>query len=159
MRVPPQEIELPDLVSEKNEYADREYQVEISTEEFTCRCPHTGNPDFALIEVQYRPWEKIVELRSFKLYLQAFRDVGIFHEDVVNRIRDDLVDALYPKWMQVKGKFNLRGGITTSVVSTYSPYDAPYGLPTDLSVSELPDDAVIPGGRGPTREADPTGDA
>lgn len=83
--------------------------------EFTCLCPVTGQPDFATIRIRYVPDQQLVELRSLKLYMWSYRDEGAFHEDVTNRILDDLVDAVRPRWAEVTGDFNVRGGIKTEV--------------------------------------------
>src|SRR4030066_1823249 len=93
----------------------RYYLVTLESDEFTCLCPMTGQPDFASIRVRYVPDQKIVESKSFKLYLWSFRDEGAFHEHVVNRICDDLVQALDPHWLMVTGVFNVRGGIGITV--------------------------------------------
>lgn len=94
-----------------NRNTDRYYSVTLETSEFTCLCPMTGQPDFATIQVAYVPDQKIVESKSFKLYLWSYREEGAFHEHIVNKILDDLVEALDPHWIQVKGIFNPRGGI------------------------------------------------
>jgi len=94
-----------------NRTPDRFYLVVLESDEFTCLCPMTGQPDFATIRVQYVPDQKIVESKSFKLYLWSFRDEGVFHEHVVNRMLDDLVNLLDPHWCRVSGTFNVRGGI------------------------------------------------
>ncbi|MEK6564250.1 MAG: preQ(1) synthase [Candidatus Omnitrophota bacterium] len=99
----------------KNQYPDKEYAITLDTSEFTCICPKTGLPDFADIRIEYSPAEYCVELKSFKLYLLFYRDVGIFHEHLVNRILDDFVSACCPRWVKISGVFNPRGGITTSV--------------------------------------------
>ena len=83
--------------------------------EFTCVCPKTGQPDFATIRIRYVPGPRCIELLSLKLYLWSFREEGAFHEDVVNRILDDLVAACSPKYISVTGDFNVRGGIHTVV--------------------------------------------
>ena len=93
----------------------REYTIKFSCPEFTCVCPLTGQPDFADIEISYIPDKQCVELKSLKLYLWTFRNEGHFHEDVTNRILDDLVAAVSPKQMTVTGSFNVRGGISTIV--------------------------------------------
>jgi 7-cyano-7-deazaguanine reductase len=93
----------------------RDFEVRFECPEFTCLCPKTGQPDFATIRIRYTPAERCVELKSLKLYLWSFRDEGAFHEDVVNRILDDLVAAVAPKWMVVEGDFLVRGGIHTVV--------------------------------------------
>ena len=98
-----------------NRSPGRYYLVTLETDEFTCLCPVTGQPDFAHIRVQYVPDEKVVESKSFKLYLWSYRNEGAFHEHVVNRILDDLVAVLDPHWMRVTGVFNIRGGIGITV--------------------------------------------
>jgi 7-cyano-7-deazaguanine reductase len=84
--------------------------------EFTCLCPKTGQPDFATFELEYEPDEQCVELKSLKLYLWSFRDLGAFHEAVTNQIADDLSRATSPRFLRLTGKFNVRGGIYTSVI-------------------------------------------
>lgn len=84
--------------------------------EFTCLCPKTGQPDFATFELEYVPDELCVELKSLKLYLWSFRDRGAFHEAVTNEIADDLANACAPRFLRLTGKFNVRGGIYTTVV-------------------------------------------
>ncbi len=93
----------------------REYEISFETPEFTCLCPRTGQPDFATIRIRYVPDAVCVELKSLKLYLWSFRDEGHFHEDVTNRILDDLVAAVRPKRMSIEGDFGVRGGIHTVV--------------------------------------------
>jgi 7-cyano-7-deazaguanine reductase len=97
----------------------RDYEIAMECPEFTCVCPRTGQPDFATLRIRYVPAELCVELKSLKLYLWSFRDRGTFHEAVVNRILDDLVQALHPKTMTVVGDFNVRGGIHTTVTATH----------------------------------------
>ena len=104
----------------KNQYSDRDYLVKISIPEFTCVCPKTGNPDFALIEINYIPDALIVELKSLKLYLQGFRNMGVFHEAVTNKIIDDFRLACKPRKVDVVGRFNPRGGIGTIVEAHWS---------------------------------------
>ena len=99
----------------KNQYSDRDYLVKISIPEFTCVCPRTGQPDFATIEINYIPNALIVELKSLKLYLLGFRSVGVFHEEVTNKILDDFRTACIPRKIDVVGRFNPRGGISTVV--------------------------------------------
>ena len=99
----------------KNQHSDRDYLVKISVPEFTCVCPKTGQPDFATIEINYVPNLLIVELKSLKLYLHAFRGVGVFHEEVTNKILDDFRTACIPRKIDVVGQFNPRGGISTVV--------------------------------------------
>lgn len=98
-----------------NRAPDRFYLVTLETDEFTCVCPATAQPDFATITIQYIPDQKIVESKSLKLYLWSYRNEGVFHEHVVNRILDDLVTAIDPHWMKVTGVFNVRGGIGITV--------------------------------------------
>ena len=100
-----------------NPHPDHTYLVESVTDEFTCICPLTGQPDFATIRVRYAPGAKCFELKSFKLYLWSFRDEGHFHEDVTNQIMADLRDALIPVWLEVRGDFHTRGGIATTVTA------------------------------------------
>lgn len=102
-----------------NRSPDRYYQVSFETDEFTCLCPMTGQPDFAHIRVQYIPDEKVLESKSFKLYLWSYRDEGVFHEHVVNQILDDLVETLRPHWCKVTGVFNIRGGVGITVESEH----------------------------------------
>ena len=97
----------------------REYEVRIETDEFTCLCPKTGQPDFVRLTLTYVPDERCVELKSYKLYLWSFRDEGHFHEDVTNRILDDLVALLAPKRMTLEGAFHVRGGLTTTVIARH----------------------------------------
>ncbi len=96
----------------------RDYEIAFECPEFTCLCPRTGQPDFATFRIRYVPDALCVELKSLKLYLWSFRDEGHFHEDVTNRILDDLVALLRPKEMTVVGDFNVRGGIHTVVTAT-----------------------------------------
>lgn len=98
-----------------NRTPGRYYLVTLETDEFTCICPATGQPDFAEILVEYVPDKKIVESKSFKLYLWSYRNEGAFHEHVVNQILDDLVAALDPHYCKVSGAFNVRGGIAITV--------------------------------------------
>jgi 7-cyano-7-deazaguanine reductase len=102
-----------------NPHPDRDYEVAMAIPEFTCLCPVTGQPDFATIRIRYVPDQQLVELKSLKLYMWSYRDEGAFHEDVTNRILDDLVHAVRPRWAEVTGDFNVRGGIKTEVRATY----------------------------------------
>ena len=103
----------------QNKYPDREYVVDLSTDEFTCICPKTGLPDFATIKVWYKPEKTCLELKSFKYYLMSFRDVGIFHEHLTNRILDDICHACHPRWVKVEVVMKPRGGIQTVVSAEY----------------------------------------
>jgi 7-cyano-7-deazaguanine reductase len=102
-----------------NPHPDRDYEVAMAIPEFTCVCPLTGQPDFATIRIRYVPDQHLVELKSLKLYMWSYRDQGAFHEDVTNRILNDLVDAIRPRWAEVTGDFNVRGGIKTEVRAAY----------------------------------------
>ena len=102
-----------------NSYPNRDYQIEIVCPEFTSVCPVTGQPDFGTLTFQYVPDRLCVELKSLKLYLQQFRNEGIFYENITNRILDDLVELLRPRRMKLTASFTPRGGISTSVVVQY----------------------------------------
>ena len=102
-----------------NHWKDSSYVVNLFCEEFTCICPVTGQPDFAEMHIQYIPNETLVESKSLKFYLGSYRNHGIFHEFVVNKILDDLKTALNPKWIEVRGEFRSRGGIRIVPVATY----------------------------------------
>jgi 7-cyano-7-deazaguanine reductase len=102
-----------------NPHPDRDYEVAMAIPEFTCLCPMTAQPDFATIRIRYVPDQHLVELKSLKLYMWSYRDEGAFHEDVTNRILDDLVAAVRPRWAEVTGDFNVRGGIKTEIRATY----------------------------------------
>ncbi len=102
-----------------NPRPERDYEINLECPEFTCVCPRTGQPDFATIRIQYVTDSLCIELKSLKLYLWSFRNEGAFHEDVTNRILDDLVQACRPRSMSVVGDFNVRGGIHTVVTATY----------------------------------------
>lgn len=97
----------------------RDIVITISQPEFTSVCPMTGLPDFGTIDIRYTPENFIIELKSLKFYLLQFRNVGMFYEHVSNRILDDLVQVLKPKWMEVTGEFTSRGGLTTNVRARY----------------------------------------
>ena len=99
-----------------NPARDRDYTIRMTLPEFTCLCPKTGQPDFATFELEYVPDELCVELKALKLYLWSYRDRGAFHEAVTNQITDDLVKACEPRFLRLAGKFNVRGGIYTTVV-------------------------------------------
>ena len=116
-----------------NPYADRDYEIHMDCNEFTSLCPlggiesdaeeldllTGGAPDFGIIRITYVPGEVCVELKSLKFYLWSFRNDGIFYERAVNRILDDLVEKVQPKWMEVVGDFNVRGGIKSIITSTH----------------------------------------
>jgi 7-cyano-7-deazaguanine reductase len=108
------------LTAVENRYPNRDYDVEITLPEFTCLCPMTGYPDFATIHVKYVPDKHILELKSLKLYINKFRSTEFFHEEVVNKILDDLVAVCKPRWMEVIGDFNPRGNVKTVVRAKYN---------------------------------------
>ena len=102
-----------------NTHPDREYWITFDCPEFTALCPVTGQPDFGCITIRYVPAELCLESKSLKLYLFAFRNHGAFHEQVVNRILDDMIKTVQPRRAVVKGEFNRRGGIAITVEATY----------------------------------------
>ncbi len=109
----------------KNPSPDKNYEIELSFPEFTCLCPRSGYPDFATIRIKYIPDKYIVELRSLKLYLNSYRDKYMTHEEATNRIYNDLKKLLSPRFIEVIGDFNVRGGIKTVVkVSSLSPFSS-----------------------------------
>jgi len=119
-------VDKPDIVAtdmldpiEYHYKGKRDIVITIAQPEFTSVCPMTGLPDFGTITIRYTPDESIVELKSLKYYLLQFRSVGMFYEHVANRILDDLVQALRPKWMEVTGEFTSRGGLTTTVCARF----------------------------------------
>jgi 7-cyano-7-deazaguanine reductase len=102
-----------------NPAPDRDYTIRMTIPEFTCLCPKTGQPDFATLDLEYVPDERCVELKSLKLYIWSFRDRGAFHEAVTNEILRDLVSVTSPRFMRISAKFNVRGGIYTTVVAEH----------------------------------------
>jgi len=112
-------LKTPEIEVWENRYSDKEYTITLENPEFTCVCPKTGLPDFANITIQYKPVKFCIELKSLKIYLLFYRDVGIFHEHAVNKIMEDFVKACKPKWAYIKGEFNTRGGIYTTVNAEY----------------------------------------
>ena len=108
-----------ELLAIPNPHPGRDYEVRCSTPEFTCVCPRTGQPDFATVTIAYVPDEHIVELKSLKLYLWSFREEGAYHEDVTNRILDDVVAAVAPRRLTVTTDWLVRGGIHTVVEASH----------------------------------------
>ena len=102
-----------------NSFPQRNYLIIHRANEFTSVCPKTGQPDFGVITITYIANKKCIELKSLKFYLQSFRNEGIFYENVINRILDDLVGLLKPKWMEVKGEFTPRGGLNSTVTAVH----------------------------------------
>jgi 7-cyano-7-deazaguanine reductase len=103
-----------------NPNPERDYVVHFEIPEFTCLCPRSGYPDFATIVVDYVPGPSVVELKSVKLYINGYRDRGISHEGATNKILDDLVRVLSPRWMRVVAEFNVRGNIKTMVTAEHA---------------------------------------
>ncbi len=103
----------------ENEYPDKVYMINLDIPEFTCICPKTGLPDFAVMRLEYSPLRFCVELKSFKMYTIFFRNIGIFHEHLINKMLEDFVDVVKPRWVKLTGVFNPRGGITTTVSREY----------------------------------------
>jgi 7-cyano-7-deazaguanine reductase len=123
------EVLMPDaklLATFPNPHPDRDYVIEHVAEEFTSVCPITGQPDFGRISIEYVADQLCVELKSLKLYLQSYRNEGIYYEDVTNRILQDLLDQLRPRWMQVRSEWTPRGGIHSNIVAATGP--RPQGL-------------------------------
>ncbi|HSS46594.1 MAG TPA: preQ(1) synthase [Burkholderiales bacterium] len=121
-----------------NPKAGRDYLIHMEIPEFTCLCPKTGQPDFAKLALDYIPDKKCVELKSLKLYIWSFRNEGAFHEAVTNRILDDLVNAVKPRYMRLTARFYVRGGIFTSVIAEHrkSGWEPP--VQVDLQPFEEP---------------------
>ena len=103
----------------ENPVQTRDYRIHMEIPEFTCLCPKTGQPDFARLTLDYIPDKKCIELKSLKLYIWSYRDEGAFHEAVTNRILDDLVAAMKPRFIRLTSKFYVRGGIFTNVVAEH----------------------------------------
>jgi 7-cyano-7-deazaguanine reductase len=114
-----QALELPTIQVVENLVRERHYSVTFTIPEFTCVCPMTGQPDFATFQITYVPEACLIELKSLKLYINAYRNVGIFHEFVTNKILSDLAAACQPLRMDIEGDFNVRGGIKTVVKASY----------------------------------------
>ncbi|MDP9089629.1 MAG: preQ(1) synthase [Pseudomonadota bacterium] len=102
-----------------NPARERDYTIRMTIPEFSCLCPKTGQPDFATLELEYVPEQRCIELKSLKLYIWSFRDRGAFHEAITNEILKDLVAATEPRFMRLFAKFNVRGGIYTTVTAEH----------------------------------------
>ena len=113
-------LKTPGIETWKNQYPDRDYLIVIDIPEFTCICPKTGLPDFATIVIKYIPDRSCIELKSLKYYTIFYRNVGIFNEHVMNKMLDDMVKSCKPRWMEIAGEFNARGGIKTTVMAEYN---------------------------------------
>ncbi len=107
----------------KNEFPNRDYTIIHTAPEFTSLCPKTGQPDFATIDIDYIPDELCIELKSLKLYLNSYRNEGVFFESVTNRILEDLVKVCSPRYMLVSAEFNVRGGISSVIEAEYESED------------------------------------
>ncbi len=103
----------------ENQYPDKIYTINLEIPEFTCICPKTGLPDFAVITIEYSPRKYCIELKSLKMYTIFYRNIGIFHEHLINKMLEDFVKAAKPRRVRIKGVFNPRGGITTTVTREY----------------------------------------
>jgi 7-cyano-7-deazaguanine reductase len=112
-------LKTPGIEVWKNQYPDRIYTISLDIQEFTCICPKTGLPDFANIKIEYSPDKYCIELKSLKMYTIFFRNIGIFHEHLTNKILDDFVRASKPRWVRIITEFNPRGGIITRVSREY----------------------------------------
>ncbi len=115
--------ELPEIETWPNQFADREYEIEFVSPEFTSVCPKTGLPDHGTLIIRYVPGELCLELKSYKMYLLAYRNLGIFQENIVNRVLKDIVRATEPRKATVIGDFWARGGITSKITATYERKD------------------------------------
>ena len=103
------------LESFDNPNINKDYLIKIKVPEFTCLCPKTGQPDFAIVCIKYIPKDLCIELKSLKIYMTSYRNIGAFHEAITNKICNDLVEIIAPNYLEVKIKFNVRGGIYTEV--------------------------------------------
>lgn len=112
-------LKMPAIETWENMYPDKEYWISMSFPEFTCVCPKTGLPDFATLKIEYIPDKDCIELKSFKEYFMAYREIGIFHEHVVNKVLEDFVAACNPRKVKIEGDFNVRGGVHTVVRAEY----------------------------------------
>lgn len=106
-----------------NPKPSRDYTIYIESPEFTCLCPKTGQPDFATLKLEYIPDAFCVELKSWKIYLWSYRNKGGFHEDLTNKILDDLVEVLNPRYIRLTADFNVRGGIYTTITAEHQSFD------------------------------------
>ncbi len=111
------DVELPKIECFENQFTS--YTITIIIPEYTSLCPKTGQPDFGTITIEYEPDKFVIELKSLKIYIQSYRNIGIFYENAVNKILQDIVKAIKPKWIKVKGEFNPRGGIKSIIEAKY----------------------------------------
>ncbi len=112
-------LKMPRIETWENQYPDKDYNIHLEFPEFTCICPKTGLPDFATIIIDYVPDKDCLELKSLKEYFISYRDLGIFHEHVTNKILEDIVASCKPRSAKIVGHFNVRGGIKTTVSAEY----------------------------------------
>lgn len=126
-------LKTPEIEVWKNRYPDKDYTVTLDIPEFTCICPKTGLPDFAVIKIEYSPDKYCVELKSFKIYTVFYRNIGIFHEHLINKMLDDFVSACLPRKARITAIFNPRGGITTTISRTYPDINRREGRPTSAN--------------------------
>ena len=112
-------IEEAEIICFDNPTQHRNYEIAIELPEFTCQCPFSGYPDFAVLKLLYQPSKKILELKAIKLYINSYRDRKISHEAATNNILDDLVNACNPKWMSIEADFNPRGNVHMVIKASY----------------------------------------
>ena len=112
-------LKTPKLEVWSNQYPDKQYSITIDIPEFTCICPKTGLPDFAAIKIEYLPDKYCIELKSLKMYTIFYRNIGIFHEHLINKMLEDFTASCKPRWTRIIGTFNPRGGISTTVSAEY----------------------------------------
>ncbi len=119
-------LKTPKIDAWLNQYSDKAYTIIMEIPEFTCICPKTGLPDFAHIKIEYSPEKYCIELKSLKMYTIFYRNLGVFHEHVINKILEDFVQACKPHWVKITGTFNPRGGIQTTVIREYTMGDGSF---------------------------------
>ena len=112
-------LKTPKIEVWENQYPDKKYTINLEIPEFTCICPKTGLPDFATVTIQYKPGEYLVEQKSLKLYLNGYRNIGIFQEHATNKIFDDFISQVKPRWAKIEVIWNIRGGVGVKVEREY----------------------------------------
>jgi 7-cyano-7-deazaguanine reductase len=138
MRYGEEQIQNARLESFDNRTRHRDYEISFTCPEFTCLCPVSGFPDFATINFRYIPDERCVELKSLKLYINRYRNEYVYHEDVVNRILDDFIEVIDPKWVEIIGDFNVRGNIKTVIKAAHQKRGAVLRQPVERETGALP---------------------
>ncbi|MFM7389754.1 MAG: preQ(1) synthase [Vampirovibrionales bacterium] len=118
-KVTAEEAVYPPIETWENLNPQRDYIIKIDVHEFTSVCPKTGLPDFGKITIEYIPDDKVIELKAFKYYMLAYRNVGMFYENITNKILTDIVEAIHPRWVKVHSDFSTRGGISTEAVCVF----------------------------------------